>query len=793
MDEVCASYTRGIVAVRLRSGIAPFATISATLTSLTSVVEDVPALDQQLQRLLESFPGVVWATDRDLRWLLVFGSDLEALNLRPEDLVGTTILDFFKADDPDAPPIAAHLRALEGETVTYGHSFQGHLRQSRVEPARDGSGAVVGTVGMSVDVTKVAVAEAAVRQSEALTDAVVKAALDAVIIINSEGEILEFNPAAESIFGHARSAVVGQQLVDLIVPPSLRDAHRHGFARYLATGEGTILGQRLELSGLRADGSEFPAELTIVRVPVDGSPVFAGYIRDITPRIESAEALRRSEESYRLLFEFHPSPMWVYDLETLRFLAVNEAAVSSYGYTREEFLAMTIEQALPEEERPRLRETVQDPSRGRVDAGTWRHRKKDGTSIDVHVLSNAIEFEGRSARLVLAEDVTQQRVLEEQLRQAQKMEAVGNLAGGVAHDFNNILMVIRTCASLLLNEIPDEGLRDNVIRIDNAADRAAKLTRELLAFSRRQVLRPEITGLNGVVDETLELVRQVIGDEIDVVCEFGPELPAILVDRAQVEQVLINLAVNAREAMPEGGTLTIRTANVVLDEIYASQSDLEPGAHVLLQVSDTGLGMDEATRGRVFDPFYTTKDVSTGTGLGLATVYGIVKQSNGHIWLYSEPGRGTTFKIYFPVAGGPREDTAPEPEVPSRQGGETILLAEDDEAVRRVVAEALRFYGYTVVEACDGLSAIELAKEQESIDLVLTDVVMPGMTGRELVEQLLEERPTLKALFTSGYPADTVLRRGIAKARVAFIEKPYLPGDLALKVREVLDAPATGS
>ena len=451
--------------------------------------------------------------------------------------------------------------------------------------------------------------------------------------------------------------------MNLVVPPSLRNAHREGFARYLATGQSRILGKRLELSGVRADGTEFPVELTIVRVPVDGPPVFAGYVRDIS----------------------------------------------------------------------------------------------------------------------------EQRQMEDQLRQAQKMEAIGNLAGGVAHDFNNILMVIRTSASLLLSKIDDEPARQDVMRIDTAADRAAKLTRELLAFGRRQMLRPELHQLNDIVSDAIELVQSATGEHVEVVCELGAEVPPVLIDRTQVEQVLLNLAVNARDAMPDGGTLTIRTARVVLDELFASEgSDLEPGPHVLLQVTDSGTGMEHEAQEQAFDPFFTTKD--QGTGLGLATVYGIVKQSSGQIWLYSEPGLGTTFKIYFPLAVVER-DAAVETEVSTLHGGETILVAEDDDAVRRVVAEALRFYGYQVLEASDGPEAIELARQHDSIDLIVTDVVMPGMTGRELVERLVVERPTLKALFTSGYPADAVLRRGIEQAEVAFIEKPYLPGELALKVREVLAAP----
>jgi len=508
--------------------------------------------------------------------------------------------------------------------------------------------------------------------------------------------------------------------------------------------------------------------------------------RELTERNRAEEALRGSEESYRHLFEDHPSPVWLFDPETLRFLTVNAAAIATYGYSREEFLEMTIADIRPAEDREGLGELVASLPHERVDMGVVRHTKKDGTVIDVAISSSATDFEGRAARLVLARDVTEQRRLEEQLRQTQKMEAIGNLAGAVAHDFNNVLMVIRTCSALLLNRLTDGGERQDVQQIDDAAKRGAELTHQMLAFSRQQVLYPQATDLNAMVEETLVLLRRLLGEDVDTVIELDPTVESIVVDRGQLTQVIMNLAVNARDAMPGGGTLTVRTANVVLDEAYAARHpDVTPGPYALLQVTDSGTGMDEETRSRAFDPFFTRKE--TGTGLGLATVYGSVKQSGGHIWLYSEPGMGTTFKIYFPIAGAPVEAETPPVEVTSLEGSETILLVEDEEMIRPLVAEALRSFGYTVYEAENGASAIEIARQLEgSIDLLLTDVVMPGMNGRELAETLLAEDPGMTVLYTSGYPADTILRHGVADATVAYIEKPYLVDELGRQVRELL-------
>ena len=393
-----------------------------------------------------------------------------------------------------------------------------------------------------------------------------------------------------------------------------------------------------------------------------------------------------------------------------------------------------------------------------------------------------------AARNALAE----RERLEQQLHHAQKMEAIGSLAGGVAHDFNNILTVIRAASSFLAREVEgQDGPTERVRQIDLAATRAGELTQQLLAFSRQQVLKPESVDLNHVVDETLQLLDRVLHEDIQLKAGFGRSLEPVLVDRGQLQQVVLNLLLNARDAMPEGGTLDIRTENADLaHEPEEERSELGPGPYVVLEVSDTGVGMDESTRERVFEPFFTTKD--EGNGLGLATVYGIVTQSGGRIFVRSEPGVGSTFKAYFPA--GSREAAAPpEPAaVESLRGSETVLLVEDSELVRPLVAEVLESYGYTVLAAVDGIEALALAAAHPgAIDVLLSDVVMPRMSGRELADRLLVARPALRLLFMSGYPADTVVRHGVAESRVGFIQKPFEADELAVAIRRALDAAAS--
>jgi PAS domain S-box-containing protein len=619
--------------------------------------------------------------------------------------------------------------------------------------------------------------------------AIVESSDDAIIGNDLDGTITSWNPAAERIYGYSAVEAIGQS-IEMLVPDALR-GDVPGILAQVQAGDRV---EQYETGRARKDGTVIDVWLTISGVK-DSSGAIVGastIARDINERLRGVEALHQSEDSYRALFERHPGPMWLYDLDTLRFLTVNEAAITSYGYSREEFLSMTIEEILAPEDETALRE-AREASQGHSTRG-WekpnvgRHRRKDGTFLDVLVSADSIEFEGRQAGLVLAQDMTEQRGLEEQLRQGQKMEAIGKLAGGIAHDFNNLLLVIRGYSAILLKELSDEHLRDSAQRIDSAAERAGEFTHQLLAFSRQQVLRPEVTDLNTVVAETLTLLARSFGGDVQIESQLEPAIEPVLVDRGQIAQAVLNLAINARDAMSGGsGTLSIRTANTDLDATYAgSHEDIVPGSYVVLEITDSGKGMDKETQSRIFDPFFTTKE--EGTGLGLATVYGLVKQSGGHIWLYSEPGMGTTFKLYFPTTSDDLTLRRESADPTSLTGDETILLVEDTEMVRLLVAQMLESNGYTVIAAASGPDAIEIADQGDlRVDLLMTDVAMPRMNGRELADQLMATRPALKILFTSGYPADTVLRLGIAEARTAFIEKPYLPDDLALKVRETLD------
>jgi signal transduction histidine kinase len=402
---------------------------------------------------------------------------------------------------------------------------------------------------------------------------------------------------------------------------------------------------------------------------------------------------------------------------------------------------------------------------------------------------------GRPVRLLgTVLDVTDRRRLEEQYRQAQKMEAVGRLAGGVAHDFNNLLTVINGYGEVLLESLPaGHPAREMVAEIRGAGERAAALTRQLLAFSRKQPAAPRVLDLNALVRDLDRMLRRLIGEDVEFATATAPDLWPVTADPGHLEQVVVNLVVNARDAMPRGGKLTVETRNVVLDDAYArATADARPGPHVLLAVTDTGVGMDRATLDRALEPFFTTKGPSHGTGLGLATVYGVVKQAGGHVALYSEPGRGTTVKVYLPPTDVPVTQTPDRPIArPLPRGTETVLLVEDEDAVRALTRHVLRVAGYAVLEAADGRQAVRVADGYAGrIDLLVTDVVMPHLGGREVADALAGRHPGLRVLFLSGYSDDAVVRHGLVDRDVAFLQKPFTPADLARKVREVLDRPA---
>jgi PAS domain S-box-containing protein len=421
-------------------------------------------------------------------------------------------------------------------------------------------------------------------------------------------------------------------------------------------------------------------------------------------------------------------------------------------------------------------------------------KRKDGITILVRVSGRAVcNDERKTAFELFAEDVTERRALEQQLQQSQKMEAIGRLAGGIAHDFNNLLMVISGYSEFLLDRLgPDPALRGPAQEIAGASQRASSLTRQLLAFSRKQMLAPKVLDLNGVVTENLKMLTRVIGEDIDLVMVPAPALGAVRADAGQIDQVIMNLAVNARDAMPSGGKLTIETSNVSLDEEYARfHAPLRPGDYVMLAISDTGLGMDSETQSHIFEPFFTTKGPK-GTGLGLSTVYGIVKQSGGYIWVNSEPGKGTSFKIYLPriaERAEPAQVVAANESAFTEPGTETILLAEDEANLRYLARQFLEKQGYKVIEAADGAVAMQIAVAHEGvIHLLLTDVIMPGMNGRELAQRISEIRPQTKVLYMSGYTENVIGHNGTLDAGVRLLQKPFTLRDLKSKVREVLDS-----
>jgi len=516
--------------------------------------------------------------------------------------------------------------------------------------------------------------------------------------------------------------------------------------------------------------------------------------------VDNARLYRAAQDAdhrYGMLFQSNPNPMWIFDVETLEFVEVNEAATLQYGYSRDEFLGMSIMDILPPDDAPGLHHGLERTGTHRGEVALAQHQRKDGTIVDMELVSHEMEVDGRRARLVLGTDISDRtRTLaalhqsEEQLRQAQRMDAAGRVAGGVAHDFNNLLTTINGFSELLLRDLgEDHPRRKDVEQIRKAAERGAQLTRQLLSFGTPPTLQPRALDLNTVVANMEGLLQRLIGADIRLTTRLRPGLGEVKMDPGQVEQILVNLVLNARDAMPAGGTLTIETGERQISGSTRVRS-VKPGRYLVLAVSDTGSGMDGDTLSHVFDPFFTSRAPGYRSGLGLSIVYGIVKQSGGGVRVSSEPEQGTTVKVFIPRLEREEGELSDAPS--SVRGEETVLVVEDEDGVRELMWKILTEHGHTVLEARHGRDALTVAAGyKHPIELLVTDVVMPEMGGGELVSELSSGRPNLKVLYVSGYTSDEVTRRGVSQAAgSAFIQKPFTSDELMRKVRAVLDESA---
>ncbi|MGH7703803.1 MAG: PAS domain S-box protein [Gemmatimonadales bacterium] len=931
--------------------------LAATVQELRRAVKGERFVNDAYRSLFEGSPFAMVVLDLDARVTGWNSASERLFGWRESEVLGRLL--------PTIPPGKreefAMLRGVHarGETLI-GFETQRQRRDGSlvdvslsVSAIRNSEGRVLGAIGVLEDITETKRAAAEIDDRNRRIESIVTSALDAVISMNEVGQIVGWDGQAQAVFGWSREEVLGRYLADTIVPERYREDHLRGMARFRETGEGRILGRRLELAALHREGHEFPIELTVTSAKVTGAFVFNAFVRDIS---DSKRAERVQEAIYRiseaaqtaatlqalyaaihkivtelmparnfyialydsptgtLSFPYYvdevdqpppprklrrglteyvlrsgepfldrpglysalvergevesigtPSVDWLGvplktphgtigvlvaqsytegvrytegDRDVLQFVST-QMAMAIEGKRAEEALRKSeerfrslIENALdlivvlgadcmvhytspsverllgyhpaelvgtswslllhPDDAEPTLATATQalnDPgtlysteARLRHDDGTWRRFELVGKHL--------ADFAGGPSVVFNAREVTERHRLEEELRQAKKMEAVGRLAGGVAHDFNNLLTSLLGHADLLLEELAsDSGLRESVEEIRTAGQRAAALTRQLLAFSRKQVLEPRVLDLNAVASGVRNMLGRLIGEDIELLARLDPELGRVRADPGQLEQVILNLAVNARDAMPEGGKLVIETGNVDLSVSPSERFGIPPGRYATLTVRDTGLGMDAETLEHVFEPFFTTKQVGKGTGLGLATVYGIVKQSGGYIDVKSDLGRGTTFVVYLPeVEDAPRADERAV-EAPIVSGTETVLLVEDDLAVRTLTRRVLERQGYRLLVAPNAEEALRVADaETGAIDLLLTDVVMPGLSGPRLAERLLPLRPGLHVLYMSGYTAAETIPRGAPGSGPSFLQKPFAPQTLLQRVREVLES-----
>jgi|HubBroStandDraft_6_1064221.scaffolds.fasta_scaffold17645_2 PAS domain S-box-containing protein len=639
-----------------------------------------------------------------------------------------------------------------------------------------------------------------------MSPSLLEAIPDAIIAVNQQGIILQANSQTEVMFGYTRDELIGRR-IETLVPDRFREQHRHHRDHFAEQPKARRMGPGLDLWGRRQDGSQFPVEISLSPIPTDDGIVVLSAIRDVSDRVRIEEELRRahqelSDRKDRQLWEYQHRLSLIVDSSQDAIIGKNldgiithwnKGAEHIYGYVAEEVIGRPISLLAPDDHKDEIPKILESIRNGHhVEHFETVRVTKDGRhlniSISISPIHNAAgEIVGAST---IARNITSQKKAEDLLRQSQKMEAIGRLAGGIAHDFNNILGIITMSAELLRDYVTSDDLPKELIgHIRDASKRGSALTKQLLGFSRKQPLQPKLLDLNDRLKDICKLLRPLMGDDVSVQLVPRSELAFVRADPGQLDQIILNLAVNSRDAMPRGGKFIIETATVEFDDdIVRQHPPMKTGRYVMLAVSDNGAGMAEEIRSRIFEPFFTTKEVGKGTGLGLATVYGIVQQSGGHIWVYSEPDRGTTFKIYLPSANGETGlHVEGEEEMVLRRGeGTTILLVEDDPAIRGLSQRMLRAQGYSVIEAADGKSALAQAQSHPGhIDLVLTDVVMRSMSGPELVLRLMESHPETRFLYMSGYIGELVVDHGLGEG-IALLEKPFSRTSLLHSIQAAL-------
>ena len=745
-----------------------------------------------LRAVTEGTTDAVFVKDLSSRYLMINSAGARILGRRVQEIVGKDDTELFPSGVA-RQIMARDRRVIEsGQTRTYeesgitGGPERVHL--ATLGPYRDASGGIIGLLGISRDITDHNRAEQRFRS-------LVQSSSDLIITIDAGGVMRYVSPSAERVLGYGAEHLPAQNIFAYVHPPDL-DRFRAFFTRILRKpGFSAEEGYRFR----RSDGSW--ADLWVVGTNLLHDSNIQGIVvncRDVSAQTRAEKARVEAETRYRTLVEQLATITYIAKLGLHgEWLYVSPQIEAILGFSPSEWLSepgLWVSRVHPDDRRL-VEETEEATFSGKPFRAEYRMFRRDGKVIWVNDTAAVVhDSDGNTLLHGVMVDVSERKQLETQLRQAQKMQAVGRLAGGIAHDFNNLLTVITGYAhSLLERDHPAEDeVRRSAERIGSAAARAAALTRQLLAFGRRQMLEPRVLNLNSVIAEMDKIMRRLVTENIEIVTKLGASLGSVKADPAQIEQVILNLVINARDAMPEGGVLTVETANLELDRGYADEhSTVRPGPYVMLAVSDTGMGMDADTQARIFEPFFTTKETGKGTGLGLSTVYGIVEQSEGYIWVYSEPGRGSSFKTYLPrVDQAAQAVLKPTIELSAIHGTEKILLVEDDRMVRDLAQSVLRNCGYTVI-APERIADMESVCREYAgwVDLLLTDVVMPGVSGRDLASSMTSLRPDMKVLYMSGYTDNAIVHKGLLDPGIWFLPKPFTPATLAAKVREVLDHP----